>query len=81
MKEKEIYNRVVDKEREREKIEKLDENIHTSKLEFKFKGNTKNEDFSNYDNALDLINKIKFGATSLSKVKKSKKSLKTEWEI
>ena len=57
-------------------MEKLDDNVDTSRLEFKFKGKTKNEDFSDYDNALVLIRKIKFGATSLSKVKKGQKEFK-----
>ena len=74
LKENEIYNGLVHKERE--KIEKLDENVDTSSLEFKFKGKTADEDFGDYDNALVLINKIKFGATSLSQAKKEQKELK-----
>ena len=62
--------------KEQEKIEKLDENVDPSKLEFKFKGKTADEDFSDYDDALDFTNKIKFGATSLSKVKKERVEIK-----
>ena len=74
LKEKEIYNALVDKEKE--KIEKLDCDINTSKLEFKFKGKTPYEDFSDYDNALALMDKTKFGLTSPSKVKKYQKEFK-----
>ena len=72
--EKEIYNELVDKEKE--KLEKLDDNVDISRLEFKFKVKTAGEDFSDYHNALVLINKIKFGITSLSKVKKQQKEFK-----
>ena len=71
LKEKEIYNALVDKEKE--KIEKLDYSVDTNKLKIKFEGKTKDEDFSDYDNALALMDKIKFGETSLSKVKKISK--------
>ena len=74
LKEKEIYNALVDKEKE--KIEKLDYSVDTNKLKIKFEGKTKDEDFSDYDNALALMDKIKFGETSLSKVKKYQKEFK-----
>ena len=54
LREKEIYNGLVDKEKE--KVEKLDDNVDYSRLEFKFKGKTADEDFSDYDNALVIIN-------------------------
>ena len=54
LREKEIYNGLVDKEKE--KVEKLDDNVDYSRLEFKFKSKTADEDFSDYDNALVIIN-------------------------
>ena len=45
-------------------------------LEMKNYNKTKNEDFSDYDNARVLMDKIKFGETSLSKVKEDQKKFK-----
>ena len=41
------------------KISKLDKMVDIDKLVFKYKGNTTNEDFTKFDNALDLINKTR----------------------
>ena len=41
------------------KINKLDKMVGIDKLVFKYKGNTPNEDFTKFDNALDLINKTR----------------------
>ena len=46
------------------------------RLEMKNYNKTKNEDFSDYDNARVLMDKIKFGETSISKVKEDQKKLK-----
>ena len=39
------------------------------KLVFQYKGNTPDEDFSKFDNALDLLNKIRDGEISLKEAK------------
>ena len=57
LKEKEIYNKLT--EESLEKINNLDKSVDISKLVFKYKGNTSDEDFSKFDN--DLINKIRDG--------------------
>ena len=67
LKEKEMYNKLT--EESFDKINNLDEKVDTNKLVFKYKGNTADEDFSKFDIALDLINKIRDGEISLSKAK------------
>ena len=67
LKEKEMYNKLT--EESFDKINDLDEKVDTNKLVFKYKGNTADEDFSKFDIALDLINKIRDGEISLSKAK------------
>ena len=43
----------------------------------KYKGNTADEDYSKFDNALDLINKLRDGNISLSKAKDKQAKLKS----
>ena len=43
---------------------------------YKYKGNTLNEEFNKYDNALDLIDKIKNGEMNLAKVKNNQNNFK-----
>ena len=67
--EKEIYNMLIDIEEE--KIKELDKKVkEDNSLVFKFKGNNKDENSRDYDNALVLMDKIKHGATSSFKEKK-----------
>ena len=47
---------------------------------FKYKGNTANEDFSRFDNAFDLINKIRDGEISLKEAKDQQTKLKSRME-
>ena len=58
LKEKEIYNKLT--EEIYEKINNLDKKVN-NKLLFKYKGNTSDEDFSRFDNAFELISKIRDG--------------------
>ena len=67
LKEKEIYNKLT--KESFEKINNLDKKVDTNKLVFKYKGNTADADFSEFDNALSLINKIKDGEISLTEAK------------
>ena len=67
LKYKEIYNKPT--EESYQKIESLDEKVHTDKLVFICKGKTADEDSNDYDNALVFIDKIRNGETSLNGVK------------
>ena len=64
---KEIYNKHT--EESFEKIKNLDKMFDTNKLVFKYKGNTPDEDFSKFDNVLDLINKTRDEKISLNEAK------------
>ena len=67
LKENEIYNKLT--EESFEKINNLDKKVDTNKLVFKYTGNTADADFSKFDNALSLINKIRNGEISLNDAK------------
>ena len=67
LKENEIFNKLT--EESFEKINNLDKKVDTIKLVFKYKGNTADADFSEFDNALSLINKIRNGEISLNDAK------------
>ena len=76
LKEKEIYNKLT--EESFEKINSLEKKVDTNKLVFKYKGNTLNEDFSKFDNTLDLINKIRDGEISLNEAKYEQTKLRSD---
>ena len=67
LKEKEICNKLTDESCA--KIKNLDKSVDTDKLIFTYKGDTADEDFSGFDNALDLIEKIRNGEISLNEGK------------
>ena len=75
LKERETYNKLT--EEGFKKISNLDKSVDTNKLVFKYKGNTADEEFSKFDNALDLINKIRDGEISLSEAKDEQEKLKS----
>ena len=75
LKEKEIHKKL--KEKRFENINNLDKSVDTNKVVFKYKGNTADEDFSKFDNALDLINKIRDGEIILSEAKDEQAKLKS----
>ena len=75
LKEKEIYNKLT--EESFEKINNLDKIVDTNKLVFKYNGNAANEDLSKFDNALDLINKVRDGEISLNEAKEEQAKLKS----
>ena len=66
LKEKNIYNKLTEKSF---KINNLDKRVDIDKLLFKYKRNIPDEDFSKFDNALDLINKIRDGEINLNEAK------------
>ena len=75
LKEKEIYDKLT--EESFEKISNLDKSVDIDKLVFKYKGNTHGEDVNKFDNALDLINKIRDGEISLNEAKDEQAKLKS----
>ena len=68
LKEKGICNKLTE-----ERFEKLG----TDKLLFKYKGNTADQDFSRFDNVLDLIDKKRNGEISLTEAKDEQAKLKS----
>ena len=76
LKEKEIYNKLA--EESFEKINNLDKMVDFDKLVFKYKGNTPDEDFSKFHNALDLINKIRDRETNLNETKDDQTKLRSD---
>ena len=73
---KEIYNKLT--EESFENISKLDKKVDTNKLVFKCKGKTADEDFSKFDNAFDLIDKIRDGEISLNEAKDDQARLRAK---
>ena len=72
-KQKEIFSKLAD---ERLKgITELDENVNRDDLIYRYKDKTPDERINTYDNALDLINKIKNGKISLTNAKKMIKKI------
>ena len=55
-KQKEIFNELVDERRE--KITDLDKKVNSDDLIYRYKGNTADLKFDEFDNALNIINKI-----------------------
>ena len=73
-KQKEIFNEVADKRLN--EITELDKNVNLDDLIYRYKGNTSNEEFNTYDNALDLIVKIKNGEIKLAQSKNNQKKFR-----
>ena len=59
-----------------EKITGLDEKVNSDNLVYRYKGNTADEKFNEFDNALDIINKIRDGEKDLADVKKNQQKFK-----
>ena len=55
-KQKEIFNELVDERLE--KITDLDKKVNSDDLIYRYKGNTADVKFNEFDNALDIIDKI-----------------------
>ena len=71
----EIFNELADKTLN--EITELDKKVDLDDLIYKYKGNTPNEEFNTYDNALDLIDKIKNGEIKLAEVKSNQINFKS----
>ena len=67
MKQKEIFNELVDERLD--EITELDKKVNRDNLVYRYNGKSPDEKFGKYDNALDLINKIKNGEIELLDVK------------
>ena len=66
-KQKEIFNELVDERFE--KITGLDKKVNSNDLIYRFEGNTADLNFDEFDNAFDIIDKIRDGKIDLSGVK------------
>ena len=63
LKQKEIFNKLVN-----ETLDEISKKVNLYDLIYRYKGQTPDENFDTYDNALDLINKIKNGIIKLADV-------------
>ena len=66
---KEIFNKLIDERLE--KITDLDERVNRNDLIYRYKGKVADRKFDEFDNALDIINKIRDGKKDLAEVKKN----------
>ena len=70
---KEIFDKLIDERLE--KITDLDERVNRNDLIYRYKGKVADRKFDEFDNALDIINKIRDGKKDLADVKKINKNL------
>ena len=66
-KQKEIFNELVDERLE--KITDLDKKVNSDDLIYRYKGNTADVKFDEFDNALNIINKIQNDQITLADLK------------
>ena len=71
---KEIFNELVDERLE--KITDLDKKVNIDDLIYRYKGNTADLKFNDFDNALDIIDKIRDGKIDLANVKNNQEKRK-----
>ena len=76
--EKEIFNELEDKRLN--EITELDKKVNLDDLVYRYKGKSPDEKFDKYDNALDLINKIKNGEIKLVEAKNDQIRFKSNLE-
>ena len=74
-KQKEIFNELVDERFE--KITDLDKKVNSDDLIYRYKGNTADVKFDKFDNALDIIDKIRDGKIDLADVKNNQEKFKS----
>ena len=77
LKQKEIFNETADERLD--KITKLGEKLNRDELVYRYKGKSPDEEFHKYDNALDLINKIKNGERKLAEAKNDQAIFKSHF--
>ena len=66
-KQKEIFNELVDERLE--KITDLDKKVNSDDLIYRYKGNIADAKFDKFDNAFDIIDKVRDGKIDLADVK------------
>ena len=76
LKEKETNNKLT--EESFKKINNLGKKVDLDKFIFKYKGKTPDQDFSKFDNALDLIDKIRNSQISLNEAIYEQTKLKSD---
>ena len=74
-KQKQIFNELADERRE--KIIDSDKKVNSNDLIYRYKGNTADVDFNEFDNALDIIDKIRNGKIDLADVKNNQEKFKS----
>ena len=67
---KKIFNELVDERLK--KITDLDKKVNSDYLKYRHKGNITDVKFNEFDNALDIIDKIRDGKIDLANVKRIK---------
>ena len=60
-----------------EKITDLDKKVNSDDLIYRYKGNTADVKFDEFDNALNIINKMQNGEIRLADVKNNQEKFKT----
>ena len=75
-KQKEIFNKFVDERRE--KIIDLDKKVNSDDLIYRYRGSTADIKFDEFDNALNIINKIQNGKISLEDGKNNQEKFKSD---
>ena len=73
---KEIFNELVDERLK--KITDSDEKVNSDDLIYRYKGNTADVKFDEFNNALNIINKIQNGEIELVDVKKNQEKFKSD---
>ena len=71
----ETFNELVDERLE--KITDLDKKVNSDDLIYRYKGNTADVKFDKFDNALDIIDKIRDGKIDLADVKNNQEKFKS----
>ena len=74
-KQKEIFNELVDGRLE--KINDLNEKVNSDGLIYRYKGNTADFNFDEFDNAFGIIDKIRDGKIDLADMKNNQVKLKS----
>ena len=74
-KQKEIFNELVDERLE--EITDLDEKVNSDNLIYRYKGRTADAKFDKFDNALDIIDKIRNDEASLTDLKSNQAKFKS----
>ena len=77
LKQKEVFNELADERLD--KITKLDKKVNLNDLVYRYKGKSPVEEFDKYNNALDLINKIRNGEIKLAEAKNDQTIFKSHF--